>query len=233
MVETFFNKELADISFEVEALDEWKAIAEQLGFEAQLNLTKGKESPIPYPFMNEVMIRVYETLCPMKVDFKTYNKSTIPLEVMKQIAFSVRDKHFNSIQIWYDDKTPDPVVVGYLNEYYAYTKGAYTRLEANGVNLTFPTQESVMTHLEENNLSDAYTTSSNEIGKYLVARWGDELLDFPSLKKRAVLSFMEQEGGELKKEIATKSEKLKLLTENVNSYFNGNMQKYEVLGNRW
>lgn len=234
MVELFFNKELADVAFEVEALDEWKSIAEELGFEAQLSLTKGKESPIPYPFLNEVMDRVYTTLCPCKVEFKTYNKSTIPLEIMKQITFSVRDKHFNKIEIWYDDKTPDPLVVGYMNEYYAYTKSGYNRLaDENGKSLIFPTHELATAELERQEITETYNVSHNELGKYLIGRWGDELLDFPSLKKRAIDAFIESEGGELKKEVATKSEKLKLLSENVHSYFNGNMPKHEVLGNRW
>lgn len=231
MVDIFFNKELSDVAFEVEALQEWKTIAEELGFEAQLTLAKGKDSPIPYPFMNEVMNRVYGTLCPCMVEFKTYSKTAIPLEVMKQIAFSVREKHFQKIFIWYDDKTPDPIVVGEHGMYYIRKKSSYSSTGSK----EFSSHEEAATELAS---FDETAIKENEIAyskkdNYVIARWGDELVDFPTLKARAITSFVDNEGGELKKDIATKTEKLKLLTENATSYMNGNMQKYEVLGNRW
>lgn len=233
MVELFFNKELSDVAFEVEALDEWKSIAEELGFEAQLSLTKGKESPIPYPFMNEVMNRVYTQLCPAKVEFKTYNKSTIPLEIMKQIAYSVREKHFQKIEIWYDDKTPDPLVVGEHGIYYIYTKSGYNRLVEDGKRVEFASEQAAKDYIIDNDLVDTHNYTFDKLGSYIIGRWGDELLDFPSLKKRAIEGFIENEAGELKKEIATKTERLKLINENTQSYFNGNMQRHEVLGSRW
>ncbi len=70
MVEIMFNKELSDVTFDVEALDEWKKTAKELGMLGQLGLTKEDNSPIPYPFMNDCMTRVYETICPNKTDFK-------------------------------------------------------------------------------------------------------------------------------------------------------------------
>ena len=48
MVENMFNKELLDVSFDIEALDEWKATAKELGMEGQLGLTKDDNSPIPF-----------------------------------------------------------------------------------------------------------------------------------------------------------------------------------------
>jgi hypothetical protein len=228
MVESFFNKELSDVAFEVEALDEWKSLATELGFEAQLSLAKGKESPIPYPFINEVMNRVYSTLCPRMVDFKKYNKSTIPLEIMKQIAYSVREKHFQKIEIWYDDKTPDPIVVGEHGVYAIREKGTWSDGKAD-----FETKELAEEAMARMENSDKLEVHYRKIADYLIGRWGDELLDFPSLKKRAIEVFVENEAGELKKEIATKTEKLKLINENAASYMNGNMQKYEVLGRSW
>lgn len=231
MVELFFNKELSDVAFEVEALQEWKSIAEELGFEAQLTLAKGKESPIPYPFMNEVMKRVYNTLCPMSVEFKKYNKTAIPLEVMKQIAFSVRDKHFQKIYIWYDDKTPDPIVVGEHGIYYIRKKSSYSSYGSK----EFASQEDAANELAsfEADAIKEHEIAYTEKDKYIIARWGDELADFATLKQRAINLFVENEAGELKKEIATKTEKLKLINENAASFINGNMAKHEVLGNRW
>ena len=221
MVEIMFNKELSDVAFEVEALDEWKKLANDLGLENQLALTKGDNSPIPYPYMNEVMVRVYDTLCPKHVNFKDYKNTTIPLDVMKQIAFSVKELHFNEIQIWADDKTPDPLVVGITCQYYSYGEDGKRTENFNSE------KELRLVHPISAKGYSIYTTDEK---KYLVARWGDELRDFAELKALATKKLLENVGGELQKEISTKTEKLKLIKENVTSYFNGNMSLYDVTG---
>lgn len=218
MVENMFNKELSDVSFDIEALDEWKEIAKELGMDKQLELTKGDKSPIPYPYMNEVMLRVYNSLCPNHTEFKLYKNTAIPLEVMKQISFSVKEGHFQKIEIWADDKAPDPLVVGITCKFYTYAK-------EGGRTEDFLSKE----ELEKNYPGDSiYET---DIKKYLIARWGDELRDFNELKSLSYERLLDDIGGELQKEIKTKSERLKLIKENVKSYLNGNMSLYEVKGN--
>jgi hypothetical protein len=66
--------------------------------------------------MNEVQKRVYETICPAKVKYKEYGKTTIPLDVLSLIALSEKEGYFDEIQIWYDDKNPDPIAVGSKKE---------------------------------------------------------------------------------------------------------------------
>ena len=58
-IEIFFNKELSEVAFHSENLQEWTEIAEELGMSNQLKLKKGTNSPIPYPFMNTSMQRVF------------------------------------------------------------------------------------------------------------------------------------------------------------------------------
>jgi hypothetical protein len=227
MIELFFNKELADISFEVEALDDWKKTCEELGLESQLTLTKGKETPIPYPFMNTTMVRVYETLCPRKVHYKEYKSSTIPLEVLKQIAFSVKDKHFPKIEIWYDDKSPDPVVVGYQGYYYVYDK-SYSHVRGDdGKDMRFFSEKEAEDYKKDH---DLYGYSFSEEAKFLIARWGDELRSFAELKKLAIERFVENEGGEMARQIKIMSEKLKCMKENATSYMNGNISMSQATG---
>lgn len=226
MVEQFFNKELADISFEVEALEEWKSIVSELGLSNQLELTKGKESPVPYPFMNETMKRVYSILCPRFVDFKDYKVTPIPLEVLKQISFSVKEKHFSKIEIWYDDKSPDPIVVGHCGYWYVYDQ-KYNHVKEEGKDKKFYSFEEANKYKVDNSL---YSVSFSEEGKYLVARWGDELRDFAELKSLAVERFINDVGGEMKRELKTLEEKLKLIKENAVSYLNGNISKYDATG---
>jgi hypothetical protein len=71
--------------------------------------------------MNQVSKRVYETLCPAKVDLIKYGKTPIPLEVLGLIQLSQREKYFSKIQIWYDDKSPDPLAVGVIPDRNGYT----------------------------------------------------------------------------------------------------------------
>ncbi len=219
--------ELSDVDFDVESLDDWKKTCEELGLESQLSLTKGKESPIPYPFMNETMIRVYATLCPQTIEYRKYKSSTIPLECLKQIAFSVRDRHFPKIEIWYDDKSPDPVVVGFHGHFYVYDNKYAHTLESNGEEKKFFTEQEAIKYKEENELQGV---AFSEQGKFLIARWGDELRSFAELKKLAIERFIENEGGEMKRDVKVLTEKLTVIKESAVSYFNSNISKYEATG---
>jgi hypothetical protein len=104
----------------VEVTEEWKQLAEELGMEGQLKLItpkSGEESdknPSPYIHMNAKAERVFAILCPEVVDYKKYDKSTIPRDVLREIAMAERLKFFDKICIWYDDASPDPLVVGYI-----------------------------------------------------------------------------------------------------------------------
>lgn len=114
MVQSFLVEESTELIHDSEKLEEWKNKCEELGLTEQLELTSENKSPIPFEAMNTVSLRVYETLCPAKVDYKSYKKTTIPLEVLSLIHLSVNENYFNGIEIWYDDKAPDPLAVGFL-----------------------------------------------------------------------------------------------------------------------
>lgn len=112
MVQTFIVQEAEELIYDSEKIDEWKAKCLELGLNEQLSLAKKEKSPIPFDCMNTVSLRVYETICPAKVDYKKYNRTAIPLEVLSLIALSEKEGYFDNIQIWYDDKSPDPLAVG-------------------------------------------------------------------------------------------------------------------------
>lgn len=124
MVQSFLVDESTELIYDDQRLSEWKQKCEELGLTGQLDLASPEKSPIPFENMNTVSQRVYETLCPVKVDYKEYKKTAIPLEVLSLIHLSVNEGYFESIQIWYDDKSPDPLAVGsvkvgtYQWEYY-------------------------------------------------------------------------------------------------------------------
>lgn len=112
MIQTFVLDETKELIYDSDSIDEWKAKCQELGLENQLTLAQEGKSPIPFAFMNQVTKRVYETLCPMKVELIKYSKTPIPLEVLGLIQLSQREKYFKSIEIWYDDRSPDPLAVG-------------------------------------------------------------------------------------------------------------------------
>lgn len=112
-VQEFMVDEVKELSENDEKGAEWSALVEKLGLEGQRTLCNGSpQSPIPFPHMNKEMIKVYETLCPMKSLIKDYNKTAIPIRVLEIAGLCVLKEYFGKIEIWYDDKAPDPVVVG-------------------------------------------------------------------------------------------------------------------------
>jgi hypothetical protein len=133
-VEIYLEPELAEMVGNPEVTEEWKQLAESLGMQGQLNLIKPKsegekdKNPSPYIHMNKKAERVFAILCPEVVDYKKYDKSTIPREVLKEIALAEKEQYFNSIKIWYDDASPDPLVVGYIKTgTYEYVKHMIAR----------------------------------------------------------------------------------------------------------
>lgn len=126
MVQTFIIEETKELIYNGDQIDEWKLKCKELGLENQLTLAQDGKSPIPFAFMNQVTKRVYETLCPMKVELIKYSKTPIPLEVLGLIQLSQNEKYFKSIEIWYDDKSPDPLAVGRLkNDEYQWNDDLY------------------------------------------------------------------------------------------------------------
>ena len=82
-----------------------------------LNIATNREItnqvPNVYLPINNSQIRCLEALCPMKVDLKAYNRSSIPLEILKVIKFAEDNKMFDFIRVWYDDTYTDPMIIGY------------------------------------------------------------------------------------------------------------------------
>ncbi len=80
-----------------------------------LNLSNKAEEEIPpvYVPLNSSMVKLLKALCPCEVNLKDYNNSTIPVEVLKVAEFAIENKMFEGLFIWYADKTPDPLLVGW------------------------------------------------------------------------------------------------------------------------
>jgi hypothetical protein len=130
-----------------ENAEEWSAICQELGLDKQLQKS-GKVEKVgnPYQKVDPRSQRVFEMLYPVKREFREYDAGTLPLEVLQEIQRCQQNEWFPKIEVWYDDKSPDPFLIGY----------------------------------------DSKEWSAN---KFIIARWGDELLPFEQLVTKAIARF--------------------------------------------
>ena len=89
-------------------LTEYQQLAEELGISG----VKQGKTPSVYQTLNTVQVRALEALCPAKTELAFYNRSTIPVEVLRAIKFIKENEMFDFIKVWYDDKNPDPIIMG-------------------------------------------------------------------------------------------------------------------------
>lgn len=172
----FIEPELENLH---ENSEEWLKVCAELGLHEQLRRAGTIEKVgNPYMKVDPRSERVYTMLCPAKEVYTKYSNSTIPLDILQEINRCVKNGWFNKIEVWYDDKSPDPFVVGHI-----YRNGS----EWN---------------------SD----------KFLIARWGDELLPFEQLLAKAVSRFRDAYKAALQHLIATCEVRLKDVDTDINGY---------------
>jgi hypothetical protein len=216
-VQIYFNEEVKDIVFNTEEQNEWQQLAKELGLENQQKLSHQEQSVVPYKWMNTNLINVCTTLCPAKVDVENYDKEPIPLEVMRQLAFAKKENHFDKIQIWYDDKSPDPMLIGTKCQWFNNTKNE------RGLNYYFDSKEECLAQPE--NEGNAYATNEKN---YLIARWGDENKSFKQLTDMAVERLTIEVNAKLKSDIEKLKAKLSTSKENIQLFLAGELTKSQI-----
>lgn len=223
-IQSFRNAELENVIFGIEEQEEWKELASELGMGAQLSFIQTAKSPLPYPLMNQSMQNIFETLCPSKAEFKAYSKTPIPLEVLKELSFCVKENYFSNIDIWYDDKTPDPIAVGTLNRYQAYYKDTsdatkYTAYE-------FESAQQAKNWCET--MGYKCTNTYVEVNKYIIARWADELRPMAELKSMALERLKDKYVSEWNKALKEIQNKLTSAEETLHLYLLGEISEWEL-----
>jgi hypothetical protein len=116
MVEIFIEPELAELEQPLNA-QEWFDICTKLGLSQQIShadRSEEKKAP-PYMHVDAKTSRIIKTICPVQVDYTAFKVSTIPLDVLKEISKAVDNGWYRSICICYDDKSPDPFVIGFTH----------------------------------------------------------------------------------------------------------------------
>ncbi len=191
-VETFVIEETATLIYDNEHLDKWNNLVAELGLEGQKQIVKPNKSPIPFMHMKQSLKNTFNTLCPREVDVDKYNITPIPVEILDLIALSKREGYFNKVQIWYDDKAPDPVAVGVVGHYYQPTLH-------NDRNKAFDDVE----FATEKEATDAGAGSVyyREKAHYLIGRWADVKRPLSELKQMAIDRYIGEQSNDLRKTI--------------------------------
>lgn len=216
MVKLYFNEEMADVTLNEEQAKEYEALMSKLGIERTHN-NSSAESIIPYHLANTAMMNVVKTLCPQQSEYKDYNMTSIPFDVLKAIDFCEDRKFFKKIYIYYNDENPDPFVIGKNYQYYNNTRNT------DGTHKYFDTKEECEALPENQNKS--YTTNEKY---YLIAKWGEENKEWSELEKMAMEKLMIQIGSELNSKIIELEAKKKGLKDNINLFLTGKKTRYDI-----
>ena len=209
VVETYIIEETQELIYDNEKLDQWNKLVADLGLEGQTKIQKKDKSPIPFLHMKQSLVEVFGQLCPRRVDIKAYDKTPIPVEILDLAALSVNEKYFNKIEIWYDDKTPDPACIGIVGEWLIYDR-SYNRIAE------------VSTEAEAIRYKDDpkyYSHHFNATGQYLIGRWADVKQSFEELAAKAKKLFIADRTSSIEQCIRDEKRKLEDLEHNANVRF--------------
>jgi hypothetical protein len=209
VVETYIIEETQELIYDNEKLDQWNKRVQELGLTGQTKIQAKDKSPIPFLHMKNTLINVLAQLCPRKVDIKDYDKTPIPVEILDLAALSVRENYFNKIEIWYDDKTPDPACVGILGRWIVYRK--------NYSHIGEVATEAEALALKDH--PDYHNHYFEETAKYLIGRWADVKQSFNELSAKAKQLFIASRKSDIERNIREEKRKLEDLTNDADVQF--------------
>lgn len=108
VVKIYREPENTGLILNEEELNEYKKLAGELG----LDEFKPDKVPSVYTPINQVQIRALKALCPCTYKLKKYTRGTIPVEALQAVKFATDNEMFDVLEVWCDDKEPDPVIIG-------------------------------------------------------------------------------------------------------------------------
>ena len=113
-VKIYREPENESIIIDEDSLKEFHQLTEKLGLKNEIK----EKVPNVYIALNDGMIKLLEAICPNSDKAEDYNKSTIPLEVLKVLDFAKQNEMFEGYEIWHAQSNPDPMLIGwkYLSE---------------------------------------------------------------------------------------------------------------------
>lgn len=214
VVETFVIEETAELIYDNEKLDHWNEMVEELGLTGQTKIVKAEKSPIPFMPMNQSLVNIFKTLCPTAVPVQDYNLSPIPVEILDLVALSKREKYFELIEIWYDEKSKDPACVGVIpSQWFAQT-------DEGNITGNYPTKEAAQAAMDEKGWKKNEPYPSWQKNHYLLGKWADVKHSFEELKEMATKRFIQEQGHQYRKKIKETQRKLDDLESEAFEKFN-------------
>lgn len=199
VVETYLIEEVESLIYDNEKLDNWNDIVNGLGLEGQKKLSKPEKSPIPFLNMNTKLTNTFQTLCPSRVEIKDFCATPIPVEILELVSLAVRENYFQEIQVWWDEKSIDPVVVGRTGYWYECEWFQNSNHAIKG--MEFPSKEAAIE-------AGARQAMFYETAKYLIGKWADVKHSFEELKEMAKKRYIATESNSIKKTIKDEQRKL-------------------------
>jgi hypothetical protein len=214
VVETYIIEETAELIYDNEKLDKWNDLVSELGLSGQTKIVQKEKSPIPFMHMKPALQAVFECLCPRKVNVEAYDITPIPVEILELVALSNREGYFEKIQIWYDDKNPDPACVGVTYRNY------YSHSDDGGLKLNFPTKELAQSDMNKNGWTKNKPYPVGET-YYLLGKWADVKHTFDELKQMAYKRYVTEQSVDLRKKIKEAQRELDDIELTAIEKFNG------------
>lgn len=192
-VETFVIEENAELIYDGEALDTWKELISDLGLTGQNQIVRTeKSSPIPFLHLKKGMVETLKTLLPREYKVEDFNVTPIPLEILKLVALAKKEEYFEKIIVLYDDKNPDPAVLGTNHYWYSTNEGRWKNKHSSKASAQAEMDEKGWTGKPESTYDREY---------YLIGKWGDVKQSFEELKEKAKKRFIEEQGADLRKKL--------------------------------
>lgn len=190
VVETFLIEETIDLIYDNEQLEKWNKHVAELGLEGQTKIVQADKSPIPFMHLKNSHKAICETLCPSKVDVEKYNITPIPVEILELISLSKTEQYFGKVQIWYDEKSPDPFAIGISGEW----------IPREGSNWLW--NKPTKSYAEALELCNGGATPYfSEKQFYLIGKWADVKRSWKELREMATERYVTTKGNEYTKAI--------------------------------
>lgn len=108
-VKIYREKENESLVLDQESQEKYNKLMEELGIQKP---NSSQTKPSVYTPINDFTHNCLKVLCPMRHKYKSYNASTIPVEVLEVIAYCEENKLFDKLWIYSDTTDPDPVLIG-------------------------------------------------------------------------------------------------------------------------
>lgn len=214
VVETFVIEETASLIYDNDKLQKWNDMVSELGLTGQTKICKPERSPIPFMHLKQSMVNVFQCLCPRISRVEDYGITPIPVEILELIALSKREGYFDHIQIWYDDKSPDPACIGLkYTTFYSYNK-------SGSLKTSFTSKEDAISDSINEGYDKEQKYYATNATHYLLGKWADVRHSFEELKEMAKKRFIDSEGNELRKTIKESERKLSDLESSAFDKFN-------------